>query len=51
VVTRARVALKFFTLGLLAGVIFAPGSGTETRRRLVSAASDAIGSLFGRAAS
>ena len=47
-VTRARIALKFFTLGLLVGLVFAPGSGVETRDRLVSAASDAVGSLFGR---
>jgi len=46
-VTRARIALKFFTLGLLVGLLFAPAGGAETRARLVSAASDAVGSLFG----
>lgn len=33
-VGRVRVAAKFFTLGLLAGLLFAPGSGAETRSRL-----------------
>lgn len=29
--THARTALKFFTYGLLAGLLFAPKSGKETR--------------------
>ena len=33
---RARTATKFFTYGLLIGVLFAPGSGDETRQRLKS---------------
>ena len=33
---RARTATKFFTYGLLIGVLFAPGSGEETRQRLKS---------------
>jgi hypothetical protein len=32
---RARVALKFFVYGLLVGLLFAPASGAETRRRLL----------------
>jgi|SwirhisoilCB1_FD_contig_41_10553496_length_645_multi_2_in_0_out_0_2 gas vesicle protein len=32
--TRARTATKFFTYGLLIGVLFAPGSGDETRQRI-----------------
>ena len=44
---RVRVALKFFTLGLLLGLVFAPAAGAETRARLLSAASDAVGSRFG----
>jgi hypothetical protein len=46
-VSRVRVALKFFTLGLVAGLVFAPAAGAETRARLVAAASDAVGGLFG----
>ncbi len=46
-VSRVRVALKFFTLGLLAGLFLAPAAGAETRGRLVSAVSDAVGGLFG----
>ena len=34
--SRARTAAKFFTYGLAAGVLFAPGSGEETRQRLKS---------------
>lgn len=45
--SRMRVALKFFTLGMLAGLLFAPAAGAETRSRLVSSVSDAVGGLFG----
>lgn len=31
---RMRTALKFFTVGLAAGVLFAPRSGEETRDRV-----------------
>jgi hypothetical protein len=31
-----RTAVKFFTYGLIFGVLFAPGSGAETRDRLRS---------------
>jgi gas vesicle protein len=34
VLSRARTAMKFFTYGLLIGVLFAPSSGQETRERL-----------------
>jgi gas vesicle protein len=30
-----RTAIKFFTIGLLAGVLLAPRKGDETRRLLV----------------
>jgi gas vesicle protein len=33
---RARTAMKFFTYGMLLGILFAPRSGAETRRRLRS---------------
>lgn len=33
---RTRVATKFFTYGLIIGLLFAPGSGAENRERLKS---------------
>jgi hypothetical protein len=30
-----RTALKFFTLGLLAGLVFAPRKGSETMKLLI----------------
>jgi hypothetical protein len=33
---RTRVATKFFTYGLIVGLLFAPGSGAENRERLKS---------------
>jgi hypothetical protein len=33
---RARVATKYFTFGLIIGLLFAPGNGAENRDRLRS---------------
>ena len=33
---KARIALKWFVYGLIIGLMFAPGSGAETRARLMS---------------
>lgn len=33
-VGRARTAVKFFTYGLLIGILFAPRSGAATRERI-----------------
>ncbi|CAN5469719.1 hypothetical protein BH23CHL2_BH23CHL2_03920 [soil metagenome] len=33
---RLRTAAKFFTIGLIAGIIFAPDSGARMRERIVS---------------
>jgi hypothetical protein len=35
-IARARTALKFFTIGLLAGLFLAPRSGAETRAELLN---------------
>lgn len=32
--SRLRTAAKFFTVGLLVGLLFAPRSGEETRHKL-----------------
>jgi len=39
--------MKFLTYGLLIGLLFAPGSGKETRARLMSWASDNIKGVIG----
>lgn len=41
--SRTRVATKFFTYGLIVGILFAPGSGAENRERLKSWAMDLVG--------
>jgi gas vesicle protein len=46
-IARTRTALKFFTYGLLIGLLFAPRSGKETRSRILSWTSDSAKSLFG----
>lgn len=33
---RLRTGAKFFTIGLIAGIIFAPDSGERVRERIVS---------------
>lgn len=33
---RARTAVKFFVYGLVGGLLFAPRSGAETRKELMS---------------
>lgn len=44
---RARTALKFFVYGLVAGLLFAPRSGEETRARVLSWANQAIKDTLG----
>ncbi len=41
-IERSRVALKFFVVGLAAGLLFAPGSGAETRDRLMHTVGEAV---------
>jgi hypothetical protein len=40
-----RVALKFLTYGVLVGVLFAPRSGAETRRSVMSWVKSTAGGL------
>ena len=44
---RARTAMKFFVYGLLVGLLFAPASGEETRRRVLSWAGQTVKELLG----
>lgn len=37
-----RTAIKYFTIGLLAGLLLAPRKGTETRKLLVERGKDYI---------
>lgn len=34
-IRNARTAVKFFVYGLIAGLLFAPGSGEENRKKLM----------------
>ena len=46
-ITRTKTALKFFTYGLLIGLLFAPRSGKETRAMLMSRVSEAVKETLG----
>jgi gas vesicle protein len=46
-ISHARTATKFFTYGLLIGLLFAPRSGKETRSRILSWASENAKSFLG----
>jgi len=45
--SRMRTALKFMTCGILVGILFAPRSGSETRRELTRWATSSTRELFG----
>lgn len=34
-IRNARTAVKFFVYGLIAGLLFSPGSGEENRKKLI----------------
>ena len=44
---RARTAMKFFVYGLLIGLLFAPASGEETRRRVLAWAGRTVREVLG----
>ncbi len=46
-ISRTRTAMKFFTYGLLIGLLFAPGSGKETRARLMTWVGDNFKGIIG----
>ena len=46
-IARMRTAMKFFTYGLLIGLLFAPRSGKETRSRLIAWATESAKSMVG----
>lgn len=39
---RARTAVKFFAYGLVGGLLFAPRSGAETRKQVMSWVSSTV---------
>lgn len=46
--SRIRTAFKFLAWGLLIGLLFAPRSGAETRRRAVQWVARRLETAFGR---
>lgn len=44
---RLRIAVKYLTIGLVVGLVFAPRAGAETARSCVAALQDLFGTLGG----
>ncbi len=42
-----RVSLKYFTLGLIAGLLLAPRAGRETRQILINQGADRLQQVLG----
>ncbi len=42
-----RVSLKYFTLGLIAGLLLAPRAGRETRQILIDQGADRLQQVLG----
>ena len=42
-----RVALKYFTFGLIAGLLLAPRAGRETRKMIIEQGSERLQGAFG----
>ncbi len=41
-IRNAKTAVKFFVYGLIAGLMFSPGSGEENRKKLMDWASGSL---------
>jgi hypothetical protein len=46
-IKHMRTAVKFFVYGLLAGLLFAPRSGADTRKELMNWVSDSVKGMTG----
>jgi hypothetical protein len=46
-IRNMRTAVKFFVYGLIAGLMFAPRSGAETRKELMSWVSNSMKGITG----
>lgn len=44
-IRNARTAVKFFVYGLIAGLLFSPGSGEENRKKLINWISGSMDSI------
>lgn len=44
---KTRVGFKYFFWGMVTGVVFAPRSGKETRKKILSKAGGAIDAVLG----
>ena len=44
---NARTAVKFFTYGVIIGILFAPQSGAETRKKLFGMLGDTLSETMG----
>jgi gas vesicle protein len=46
-IKHMRTAVKFFVYGLVAGLMFAPRSGAETRKELIGWVSNSVKDITG----
>ena len=46
-IVRARTASKFFVYGLIVGLLFAPASGGETRKKAMAWANKTVKDVMG----
>lgn len=46
-IRNARTAVKFFVYGLIVGLLFSPGSGSENRQKLIDWVSGSVKEVVG----